>query len=70
MSTCMLLLKCDKLEKKIKGVSKLKEIAEKVIKDELISMSPEMFSEMLLDFKFLDELFVQNEHVELYKKSI
>lgn len=70
MRICMLLLRCDKLEKKIKGISKIKEIAEKIIREEYFDFSQEAFIDILHSLKFFEELFVQNEHLELFKKSI
>ena len=37
----MLFLRCDKLEKKIRGISKVKEVAERTIKEDMGSFGTE-----------------------------
>jgi hypothetical protein len=51
MRVCMLFLRCDKLEKKIKGISKLKDIAERTIKEAYVNFTVESFNEGLQSLK-------------------
>lgn len=72
LKVAVLLIQCDTLERKLKGIAKIKEICESlIVVNEFagFKLSRQAFSQFLFEESVIYHLYIENEHPEIVKRG-
>lgn len=72
LTIAALLIECDTLERKLKGIAKMKEIYETIIVNNeysVFKLSKETLAGFIREHSVISSLYLENEHPEILKKG-